>query len=77
MFENRSEKQLIIIYVIIALLVTIGFSIYNLSPLSSIRENPILVIVIANVLFFCFFYILYLPVKVKKAREKEEENKKK
>jgi len=76
MFEDRSEKQLIVIYVFISLLVTLGFSAFNLSPLSSIRNQPILVVVIANVLFFCFFYILYLPVKVRKAREKEEKSKK-
>ncbi len=72
MFENKSEKQLIVIYAVIAILVALGFTAFNLSPLSSIRNNPILVIIIANVIFFCFFYILYLPLKVKKAREKEE-----
>jgi len=72
MFENRSEKQLIVIYVIIALLVTFGFTLYNLSSLSYFPKDPIIIIVAANIIFFCMFYILYLPLKVKKAREKQK-----
>jgi len=77
MFENRSEKELIVIYVIIALLFALGFTAYNISPLSAFPKDPILIVVVANVLFFCMFYILYLPIKVKKAREREEKEKNK
>jgi len=72
MFENRSEKELIVIYVFIALLVSLGFTAYNISSVSAFPKNPYLIIFVANVLFFCMFYILYLPVKVKKAKEKKE-----
>ncbi len=68
MFENRSDKQLIAIYVIIALLFSLGFTAYNLSPYSSIRNEPIMIVVIANVLFFCMFYFLYWPLKLKKKK---------
>ena len=37
----------------------------------------IVIVVVANIWFFCLFYILYLPIKVKKAREKKEKEKKK
>jgi|GEM_PF-1603744 len=74
MFENRSEKQLIIIYVIIALLVTFGFTAYNISSISYFPKDPILIIIAANIIFFCMFYILYLPLKVKKAKEKQKKN---
>ena len=69
MFENRSEKQLIIIYVFIALLVTFLLSIYHLSPYSAWPKDPILVIIAANIEFFCIFYILYLPLKIKRKQK--------
>ncbi len=72
MFENRSEKQLIIIYVIIALTITFLLSLFHLSSLSAWPKDPILVIIAANIEFFCIFYILYLPLKVKRAREKKK-----
>jgi len=74
MFENRSEKQLIVIYAIIAILVTFGFTAFNISSFSYYPKDPILIIIVANILFFCIFYILYLPLKVKKAREKKKKN---
>lgn len=76
MFEDRSEKELIVIYVIIALIVALGFTAYNMSALSYFPKDPILIIVVANILFFCMFLILYWPLKVKKAREKQEKLKK-
>jgi len=76
MFENRTEKELIVIYVIIALLVALGLTAYNLSPISYFPKDPLLIIVVANVLFFCMFLIMYWPLKVKKAREKKEKSKK-
>ena len=69
MFENRSEKQLIGIYIIIALTITILLSLFHLSPFSAWPKDPFLVIIAANVEFFCIFYILYLPLKIKRAKK--------
>ena len=69
MFENRSEKQLIIIYAIIALTITLLLSLYHLSPYSAWPKDPILIIIAANIEFFCIFYILYLPLKIKKKQK--------
>ena len=73
MFENRSEKELIVIYAFIAILVALGMSILHYFQ----GWDLIIIVVVANVWFFCFFYILYLPIKVKRAREKEESKKEK
>jgi len=70
MFENRSEKQLIIIYAIIAILITFGLATLHIYQ----RMNIYYIIIAANVEFFCIFYILYLPLKVKIAREKKKKN---
>ena len=68
MFENRSEKQLIIIYVLIALAIALGMAIIHVFQ----GWDLIVIVVVANIWFFCLFYILYLPIKVKKAREEKE-----
>lgn len=68
MFENRSEKQLIIIYALIALAIALGMAIIHVFQ----GWDLIVIVVVANIWFFCLFYILYLPIKVKKAREKKE-----
>ena len=68
MFENRSEKQLIIIYAFIALAIALGMAIIHVFQ----GWDLIVIVVVANIWFFCLFYILYLPIKVKKAREKKE-----
>lgn len=73
MFENRSEKQLIIIYAFIAIIFALGGFYFNYLTGVNIYYN----IFAANVIFFCMFYILYLPLKIKRAREKKEESKKK
>lgn len=73
MFEKCSEKQLIIIYAVIAILVAVGMAVVHYFQ----GWDPIIIVVVANVWFFCLFYILYLPLKVKRAREKKEESKKK
>ena len=66
MFENRSEKQLIIIYVIIALLIALGLAVFHY-----VQNFPLIYIVVAvNIEFFCIFYILYLPLKVKRSKKK-------
>jgi len=69
MFENKSEKQLTIIYIIIALLITILLSAYHISPYSAWPKDPILIIIAANLEFFCIFYILYLPLKAKRSQK--------
>jgi hypothetical protein len=73
MFENRSEKQLIIIYAIIGVLIASGMAVVHFFQ----GWNPLVIVVVANIWFFCIFYILYLPFKVKRAREKKEESKEK
>ena len=71
MFENRSEKQLIVIYAIIAIIIALGAGYFNFITGVDIYYN----IFAANVIFCCVFYILYLPLKVKRAREKQEKEK--
>ena len=72
MFENRSEKELIIIYAVIAIVIALLLSAFKYSY----GVNIYYIIIAANIEFFCVFYILYLPIKVKKAREKQENLKK-
>ncbi|KYK30185.1 hypothetical protein AYK20_04480 [Thermoplasmatales archaeon SG8-52-1] len=71
MFENRSEKELIFIYVIIALVIACGMAVIHYFQ----GWHPYVIIIVANIWFFCIFYILYLPLKVKRAREKKEKTK--
>jgi undecaprenyl pyrophosphate phosphatase UppP len=66
MFENRSEKQLIAIYVIIALLITIILGIFHYYTWSGFFRDPIVIIVMANIEFFVIFLFLYWPLKMKK-----------
>lgn len=73
MFENRSDRELIVIYAIIAIVVALGVAYFNHITGVDIYYN----IFAANVFFFCMFYILYLPLKIKRAREKKEAKKKK
>ena len=73
MFENRSEKQLIIIYAFIAIAFALVAFYFNYITGIDVYYN----IFAANVIFFCMFYILYLPLKIKRARKKQEESKKK
>ena len=68
MFENKSEKQLIIIYAIISILVTFGLAALHIYQ----RMSIFYIIIAANIEFFCIFYILFLPLKVKIAREKKK-----
>jgi len=67
MFENRSHRELIIIYAIIAIAIACGMAVVHIFQ----GWDPIVIIIVANVWFFCIFYILYLPIKIKRAREKE------
>ncbi len=71
MFENRSEKQLIVIYAFIAIAVACGMAVVHYFQ----GWDPVVIVVVANIWFACLFYILYVPLKVKKAREKQEKEK--
>ena len=73
MFENRSEKQLILIYALIAVAVACGMAIVHYLQ----GWDPVVIVVVANIWFACLFYILYVPLKVKTAREKQEKEKEK
>ena len=73
MFENRSEKELIMIYAIIGVIVALALGTYHFFQ----GFHPYYVVIAANIEFFCVFYILYIPLKVKKAREREEKKDKK
>ena len=72
MFENRSNRELIFIYAIIAIIIALGAAYFNYITGVGIYYN----IFAANVIFFCMFYLLYLPIKLKRAREREEKKKK-
>jgi hypothetical protein len=69
MFENYSEKQLIIVYAVIALFIALLLSLYHLSPYSAWPKDPIIIIIAANIEFFCIFYVLYLPLKAKRGQK--------
>jgi len=71
MFENRSEKELIIIYAFIAIAIALAMAVFHYFQ----GWDPVVIVVVANIWFFCLFYILYLPLKVKRAREKKEKKK--
>jgi len=66
MFEKRSEKQLIAIYAVISIVVASIMAIIHYIQ----GWHPYIIIVVANIWFFCLFYIMYLPLKVKKTRKK-------
>jgi len=77
LFENRSDRELLFIYVFIALLVTIGLAIFHYFTWGGMFRDPIVIIIVANIEFAVVFYILYLPIKVHRDREKAEKEKKK
>ena len=77
MFENRSDRELLVIYVFIALIVTIALSVFHYYTWPGIFRDPIVIIIAGNIEFALIFYILYLPMKVHRDREKAEESKKK
>ena len=66
MFENRSERELIFIYAIIAIAVALGLGIFHYFQ----GFHPYYIVIAANIEFFCIFYILYLPLKVKRSKNK-------
>ena len=72
MFENRSDKQLIIIYALIAIVASLCLAVVHYMQ----GFHPYYIVAAANIEFFCIFYILYLPIKVKRDREKQEKSKK-
>lgn len=66
MFENRSDRELIAIYAIIAIAIACGMAVMHYFQ----GWHPYTIIIVANIWFFCIFYILYLPLKVKRSRKK-------
>jgi len=66
MFEGRSKRQQIALFAIISIIVTLILSLYHTYLLG---WNIYVVIVAANIEFFCLFYILYLPVKLKEKQK--------
>lgn len=68
MFENRTDRELIIIYVIIAIIIALGAAFFNHLTGVDIYYN----IFAANVIFFIMFYILYMPLKMKRDRDKKK-----
>lgn len=77
MFENRSDKGLLIIYVFIALIITIALGIFHYYTWTGFFQDPVVMIIMGNIEFAFIFYILYLPIKVRRDREKQEKLKKK
>jgi len=63
MFETRTKKERTIIYIVIAILVTLLLALMHYFLQGWM---PSAVIVGAIIEFFCIFYILYLPLKMKK-----------
>lgn len=59
MFEQRSTKQRIIIYALIAFFVTLLLAIIH-----DLQGWPIeMILIVAAIEYVCIFYILYLPLK--------------
>ena len=73
MFEKRSDKELIIIYAVIAIIASLCLAMLHYLQ----GFHPYYIVVAAIIEFLCIFYILYLPIKVKKEREKQQKSKKK
>jgi hypothetical protein len=65
MFENRSDRKRIVIYAFIALVIALIMAVVHYYQ----GWHPYVIIIVANVWFFCLFYILYLPMKVKKQKK--------
>jgi hypothetical protein len=65
MFENRSDRQRIAIYAFIAIVIALILSVIHFYQ----GFHPYYIILAANIEFFCIFYILYLPMKVKNMRK--------
>ena len=65
MFENRSERELIAIYAIIAIVIALLLGVFHYYQ----GFHPYYIVIAANIEFFCVFYILYLPIKVKKSKK--------
>ena len=65
MFENRSERELITIYAVIAIVAALGLAVFHYYQ----GFHPYYIVIAANIEFFCIFYILYLPLKVKRSKK--------
>jgi len=62
MLEGGSKSQQIALFAVISLIITLILSFYHIFLLG---WNIYVVIVAGNIEFFCLFYILYLPLKIK------------
>ena len=76
MFENRSYRELIIIYVFIALIITFALVVFHYYTWQGFFRDPIIIVIVANIEFFFIFYILFLPIKKQKENELKEKKKK-
>ncbi|MFH1013810.1 MAG: hypothetical protein V1769_04805 [Thermoplasmatota archaeon] len=65
MFEKRTKKQRTMIYLVIAGLVTLALATMHYFQYSTWMPAAML-IGISIIEFLCIFYILYLPLKMKK-----------
>lgn len=72
MFENRTYKQKIGIYALIGVIISFGMGVIHYFQ----GWDPIVIVVVANIWFFCIFYILFLPLKIKRDRERQKESEK-
>ena len=66
MFENRSTKERIIIYLVIAVIVAGILSIIHYFQ----GYSYFYIVPAAIIEFLCIFYILYLPLKAKEKQKK-------
>jgi hypothetical protein len=66
MLENASTRMRLMVYGLIALLVTFGLSLYHYFLLG---WQFFLVLIAAVIEFFLVFYIFYLPLKYKRKQE--------
>ena len=65
-FEKRSKRQKIVIYATISAIVSLLLSFLHFFLQG---WNIYIVVVVANIEFFCLFYILYLPLKMKEKQK--------
>jgi len=66
MFGIRSKQQQIALFALISFIFTLMLSCYHVFLLG---WNIYVVVIAANIEFFCLFYILYLPTKLKEKKD--------
>ena len=65
MLENASIRMRLLVYGVLALLVTLGLSLYHYL----LGWQLFLILIAAVIEFVCVFYIFYLPLKYKRKQE--------